>query len=58
MRSRRGENMSKEVRTARGVPTHRDGGADLIRTHQGQLDWDRKKHGIKPDSLNVADNEG
>ena len=40
MRSRRTENMSKEVRTARDAPTHCDGGADLMGTHQGQLDWD------------------
>ena len=35
MRSRRRENMSKEVRTTRGVPTHCDGGAELMETHQG-----------------------
>ena len=40
MKSRKRENMSKEVRTARGVPTHGDGGADLMGAHQGQLDWD------------------
>ena len=40
MRSRRRENMSKEVRTARGVPTHWDDGTDLMGAHQGLLDWD------------------
>ena len=40
MRSRRRENMSKEVRTTRGVPTHWDDRADLMGAHQGQLDWD------------------
>ena len=40
MRSRRKENMSKEVRTARGASTHWDGGADPMGAHQGQLDWD------------------
>ena len=40
MRSRRRENMSKEVRTSRGASTHRDGGTDLMGAHQGQLDWE------------------
>ena len=40
MKSRRRENMSKEVKTARGAATHGDGGADLMGDHQGQLDWD------------------
>ena len=40
MRSRRRENMNKEVRTTRGEPTHCDGGAYLMGAHQGQLDWD------------------
>ena len=40
MRSRRRENMSKEVRTARGASTHWDGGTDLMGAHQGQLDWE------------------
>ena len=34
------ENMSKEVRTARGAFTHQDGGTDLMGAHQGQLDWE------------------
>ena len=40
MRSRRRQDMSKEVRTARGASTHCDGGTDIMETHQGQLDWD------------------
>ena len=40
IRSRRRENVSKEVRTTRGAPTHSEGGADLMGAHQGQLDWD------------------
>ena len=40
MRTRRRENMSKEVRTARDVSTHWDGGTDLMGAHQGQLDWE------------------
>ena len=40
MRSRRRENMKKEVRTARGAFTHGYKGTDLMRAHQSQLDWD------------------
>ena len=40
MRSRRRENMSKEVRTVRGVHPHKDGGTDLVGVHQDQLEWD------------------
>ena len=40
MKSRRRENMSKEVRTTRGASTHWDGGTDLMGAHQGQLDWE------------------
>ena len=40
MRSRRREVMSKEVRIARGAPTHWDSGTDLMWAHQGQLNWD------------------
>ena len=40
IRSRRRENMSKEVRTTRGASTHWDNGTDLMRAHHGQLDWD------------------
>ena len=40
MRSRRRENMSKEVRIMRDASTHCDGGADLMGAHQGQLDWE------------------
>ena len=40
MKSRRRENMSKEVRTTRGASTHGDDGTDLMGAHQGQLDWD------------------
>ena len=40
MRSRRRENMNKEVRTVRGAFTHWYKGTDLMRAHQGHLDWD------------------
>ena len=40
MRSRRRKNMKKEIRTARGAITHWYKGTDLMRVHQGQLDWD------------------
>ena len=40
MNSRRRENMSKEVRTTRGVSTHGDIGTDLMGAYQSQLDWD------------------
>ena len=40
MRSRRRENMSKEVRNTSGASTHLHGGTDLMGAHQGQLDWE------------------
>ena len=42
VRSRRKENMSKEVRTTRGAPTHEYTGADPPGAHQGQLYCDGK----------------
>ena len=40
MKSRRRENIKTEVRTARGAFTHWYKGTDLMKAHQGQLDWD------------------
>ena len=40
MRSRRRENMNKKGRTVRSAFTHWYKGTDLMRVHQGQLDWD------------------
>ena len=40
MRSRRRENMKKEIKTVWGVFTLWYKGTDQMRAHQGQLDWD------------------
>ena len=40
LKSRRRENMSKEVRTTRGSSTHWDSVPELMGAHQNQLDWD------------------
>ena len=60
MRSRRRKKMKKEIRTARDTITHWYKGSDLMRVHQGQLDWDWTSTWssqilwMRPDSLNVA----
>ena len=60
MRSRRRENMNKKGRTVRSAFTHWYMGIDLMRVHQGQLDWDwtstwsNQILWIWLDSLNVA----
>ena len=60
MRIRRRENMNKKGRTVRSAFTHWYKGTDLMRVHQGQLDWDwtsmwpNQIFWMWPDSLNVA----
>ena len=40
MWSRRREYTNKKGRTVRGMFTHRYKGTDLMKAHQGQLNWD------------------